>query len=184
MTKERWKPIPNYPGYFISSHGRVKSAERTVRYVRMGKVARKKIKERILVLGEDNSGEGYFQVGLCKDGKKVTHKVHLLVAEIFIGTRPSGLLTRHLDGNCKRNHYKNLAYGTHQDNSNDAKKHGTIRKGECHGRAKLKAEQVAWIREIFVARDRKFGGRALGRKFGVTHRVIDEIMHNRTWTEG
>jgi len=42
----------------------------------------------------------------------------------FIGPRPDGLETRHLDGNPTHNHLSNLAYGTHRENALDMIRHG------------------------------------------------------------
>jgi hypothetical protein len=165
---EKWKPIKGYSDYLISNRGRVKSLK----------------SNKILCLHSDDRGKGYLQVGLCRDGKKTTRKIHHLVAAAFIGPRPKGTMVLHGDGDSRHNYYRNLRYGTAQNNSDDAKEHGTTARGERHGRAKLKLDEVNWIRANCVPRDRELGGRALGRKFGVTHRVIDEIVHNRTWAEG
>ena len=67
---------------------------------------------------------GYLRVGLCKNGKKKTFRVHNLVLEAFVGPKPEGMETRHLDGNRKNNHISNLKYGTPSENTQDTVKHG------------------------------------------------------------
>lgn len=64
---------------------------------------------------------GYRQIGLA--GR--TRAVHQLAAEAFIGTRPPGVVTRHLDGDSLNNAAYNLAWGTQADNGRDAVAHGT-----------------------------------------------------------
>jgi hypothetical protein len=66
---------------------------------------------------------GYKRVGLRKDGKTYNKSVHRLVAEAFIA-ESYGRIVRHKDGSRHNNHYRNLAYGTHQDNNFDRFKHG------------------------------------------------------------
>lgn len=43
---------------------------------------------------------------------------------------------------------------------------------------KLTNEQVDYIRKHYIPRDREFGARALGRKFGISHSHILEIINN------
>jgi hypothetical protein len=46
---------------------------------------------------------------------------------------------------------------------------------------KLTDEDVAFIKENYIARDRNFGGRALARKFNVSHITIDYIISGKTY---
>jgi hypothetical protein len=57
--------------------------------------------------------------------KPLRKSIHQLVAGAFIGPRPVGYETRHMDGNPTNNVVSNLAYGTKSDNSMDAVRHGT-----------------------------------------------------------
>lgn len=67
--EEIWKDIPEYDGYYQASNlGRIKSLWYK--------------KEKILKQNED--GQGYLQIFLCKDGKKKIFKVHKLIALTFI----------------------------------------------------------------------------------------------------
>jgi hypothetical protein len=45
--------------------------------------------------------------------------------EAFVGLRPKGLETRHLDGDPSNNQLSNLAYGTSSENHLDMVRHGT-----------------------------------------------------------
>ena len=118
---ERWKPVNGYEGiYEVSSHGRVRSVDRTVTRSD-GQVRR--FKGKVLSVCLDKYG--YQIVGLCNQGKCQTRTVHSLVAEAFIGTRPEGTEVCHNDGRKTNNHVDNLRYGTRSDNALDKVRHGT-----------------------------------------------------------
>ena len=118
---EQWKPVYGYEGiYEVSSHGRVRSLDRTVTYSD-GRVRRYKGK----VLRATLSSGGYPCVSLYSQGKEKRRYVHSLVAEAFIGTRPKGMEVCHNDGDPANNRLDNLRYDTHSDNMLDSVRHGT-----------------------------------------------------------
>ena len=120
-TLEQWKPVNGYEGiYEVSSHGRVRSLDRTVNYS-SGQVRRLKGKVRRTPLNQD----GYPRVNLSHQGKDKTRYVHSLVAEAFIGACPEGMEVCHSDGNKTNNHVANLRFGTSSDNELDKVRHGT-----------------------------------------------------------
>lgn len=67
---------------------------------------------------------GYLRVSLYNRGKKKIFLVHHLVLLAFVGPRPQGMETRHLDGDPKNNHISNLRYGTSSTNKLDMVRHG------------------------------------------------------------
>ena len=118
---EQWKPVNGYEGiYEVSSHGRVRSLDRTVTYSG-GRVRRYKGKVRRTPLNQN----GYPRVNLSRQGKDQTRYVHSLVAETFIGSRPEGMEVCHNDGDSTNNHLDNLRYDTSSDNELDKVRHGT-----------------------------------------------------------
>ena len=120
-TDERWKPITGYEGiYEVSSHGRVRSLDRTVTHSN-GRVCRYKGKVRRTPLNQN----GYPRVNLSHQGEDKTRTVHSLVAEAFIGARSEGMEVCHNDGDPTNNHLDNLRYGTPSDNTLDKVRHGT-----------------------------------------------------------
>ena len=48
---------------------------------------------------------------------------------------------------------------------------------------KLTSKDVKYIRKVYIKGDRKFGGAALGKKFGVNRTTIYDIIHNETWKD-
>lgn len=59
---------------------------------------------------------GYYRVGVVLSGKQVHRLVHLLVAECWLGAKPTGLECDHIDHNKHNNHYTNLRYITKAEN--------------------------------------------------------------------
>jgi hypothetical protein len=93
-VEENWKPISDYPDYFISDLGRVKSYKQS--------------KEKLLASSE--SEDGYYRVGLCKDGKVTLFAIHKLVATMFLPIEEGKTFIDHKDRNVKNNHLSNLRF--------------------------------------------------------------------------
>tara|TARA_R110000764_G_scaffold187293_2_gene272692 strand:+ start:389 stop:877 length:489 start_codon:yes stop_codon:yes gene_type:complete len=102
---EEFKDIPNHEGlYQVSNLGRVKSFK--------GKT------ERIL---KPTASKGcYLHVGLNKDGKRKTIRVHQLVAMAFLGHTPCGhkLVVNHKNFIRYDNRAENLELDTARNNTN------------------------------------------------------------------
>ena len=120
QSNEIWKPVLGYEGYYeVSSLGRVKTLER-VAVRRNGRPHT--VPERILK--QSYMKKGYLRLNLTKDGVRKQHTVHSLVLSSFVGPRPSGMITRHLNGIPDDNRLENLAWGTGSENQHDAVAHG------------------------------------------------------------
>ncbi len=80
---------------------------------------------------------GYLAVGVKRPGGSSREKkpVHQLVLIAFVGPRPAGAITRHLNGNPADNRPENLAWGTALENARDALRHGTTDRGQRHAEA-------------------------------------------------
>lgn len=80
---EEWRNIEDFPGYQVSSEGRVRSFWHVLQH---GKGARRSfvvdMEPRILPQSIDDNG--YLKVFLIRDGKNYVKKVHKLVAKAFI----------------------------------------------------------------------------------------------------
>jgi hypothetical protein len=112
---EVWKDVNGYEGYYqVSNFGRVKSLARVIKATNRFLP----IKERILVQSIDTVG--YRSVGLIKDYKKNTVRIHQLVAITFLGHKPCGhkLVINHKDFNRLNNNVNNLEIITARENCN------------------------------------------------------------------
>lgn len=93
-----WKNINEFPQYSVSDDGRVRNNK-------TGKI-----------LTQNPDTNGYLSVGLCRDGKQTTKRVHRLVAEAFIPNPLNLHDINHKDGNKNNNHKLNLEYCTRSYN--------------------------------------------------------------------
>lgn len=121
---------------------------------------------------------GYRRVSLTIGGKRVTFEVHVLVAEAFIGLRPSpDHEVAHNDGNPEHNNYRNLLWKLHAHNEADKKRHGTATVGERNGQAKLSAESVRRIRANYPEKTLI----EIGNELGVSFQTVSKIIHRMRW---
>ena len=105
--------------------------------------------------------------------------VHVLVLAAFVGPRPEGMVTRHLDGNPANNRLANVCYGTNAENAQDRIRHGTHRRGEDAPTAKLaewQAAEVLWLFEN-VTRNRS----EIARRVGIARTSVVRILSGETW---
>lgn len=120
---EQWKDIKNYDNYMVSNLGRVKS----LNYNRTGK-------ERVLKPSKDK--DGYLIVGLYKNGKGKTHKIHRLVAETFIPNPENKPCIDHINTDKTDNRVENLRFVTQYENMNNEiskKKMSEAKQGKYDG---------------------------------------------------
>jgi len=126
------------------------------------------------------SSAGYPAVVLYDaGGKRRTTKVHWLVAGAFIGERPPGFHTNHIDGDKTHNTPSNLEYIPIQENAAHGVRTGLYPKGERHGRRKLTEQSVGEIRNLL--RSGKLQ-RVLAARYGVSVSAIKTISQGRSWS--
>lgn len=111
MSAEEWRPVPGFQGrYEVSDLGRIRSL------LRGGDP--RPISQRP---GWNGYPSARLSVG---DGRERGLYVHTLVMLAFVGPRPAGMETRHLNGDRTDARLVNLAYGTHSENMQDRLAHG------------------------------------------------------------
>jgi hypothetical protein len=171
----RW--VPGYEGdYGITDDGRVYSWARNW----PTKSGARKMSTR-------EHPNGYRTITFRGNGDKSHCLVHRVVLFAFHGPPPEeGYECRHLDGSRDNNSADNLTWGTRQENINDKRRHGTLRKGheglkgEDHGRAKLTEEEVKEIRQRYDSGS--VLQKELADEFGVARGYISDIVNRETWT--
>jgi len=132
------------------------------------------LSKRCQLKGTPDKG-GYLTVGLHKDGKQYTKKVHQLVAAAFLGPCPEGQEVRHKNSNPSDNRADNLTYGTRSDNERDKIANGTSNRGTGNGRAKLSPAEVLAIRND----DR--GRNEIAAEYNVSISTIYRIQTRQNW---
>ena len=131
MTEE-WRAVPGAIGYEVSSTGLVRV------WSRRRPDARR--------LKPTKTVKGYLRVAIKTEARTKLLFVHALVLTAFVGPRPPGLVTRHLNGVRDDNRLENLAWGTYAENAADTIAHGRSHRGELHRCAKLTTADVLEIR--------------------------------------
>lgn len=87
-------------------------------------------------LRQSLNASGYPSVRLTTEGRRKRIAVHRLVAEKYIGPKPSpDHEVRHIDGNPMNNNADNLCWGTRKDNADDRERHGRTSRGSAHSDA-------------------------------------------------
>lgn len=130
------------------------------------------------LMAERKDKKGYIHYAHTLNGKISNKKAHTLVMKYFVGDKLDGQVIRHLDGNKLNNHVSNLAYGTVQENANDAVKHGHTTYGEKSGQAKLTEKEVREIVELLL------DGcihQEIADLYKVSLQAIRSIKYGKTW---
>ena len=156
---EEWLDIKENDNYEVSNLGQVRN------------------KKTNKILKPSNCG-GYLSVGLSKNGKKTTYRVHRLVSNAFINNEESKPQVNHLDKDKTNNDVNNLEWVTAKENIQHACNNG-IRCGEKNGRSKLTTEQVIEIRDKYKFRE--YTQLQLGKEYNVRENHISRIIKKSVW---
>jgi hypothetical protein len=160
MTGKEWRDVLGYEGmYKVSNTGEVYS-EHSGRLLKLRTVSK-----------------FYKRAVLSRENKATGHAVHKLVLEAFDRPRPKGMQARHLDGNPSNNKISNLRWGTAKENAEDKRRHGTLPKGEVHGKSKLSCKAVRDIKKNLTLD----AVSEFAQKYNVTNTTIMDIYKQKTW---
>ena len=172
----KWRDIPGYKGYYIiSNEGTVISLPRVVSRTVKNLTIHQPLDGVTLTAG---SSAGYPSVGLYKDGKGVCRYVHDLVAETFLGKRPSPKHhICHNDGNPLNPSVTNLRYDLPAGNQADRVKHGTDNIGINNPMAKHSEETVSAIKKALKNNTQ----RNVSHSFNIPYSTIKNIAQGKTW---
>lgn len=173
---EIWKDIAGYEGlYEISSLGRVKSLPKM-----SGSCMRK---EKILGSKNRLTKDGYARVNLYKDGKGKDFRVCRLVATHFISNPENKQTVNHINGIKTDDRAENLEWATLKENMQHAYDTQLKRgmKGETNAQSKLTTRQVETIRKRYKRYSKTDGTVSIAKDYGVTPRVINQIVNNKSY---
>ena len=121
---EVWKDIEEFKGlYQVSNLGQIRSIDRITEY-KTG--AKRLTKGVVLSIGKNKLG--YSQVGLSKNDKCYSRRVHRLVAQAFIPNPNRYKEINHIDGNKQNNNVDNLEWCNRKQNIRHAINNGLRKK--------------------------------------------------------
>jgi len=163
---ENWKPIPDFPGYEVSDHGRVRSYHKRASNGNGGGTPWIISDRPQLILASAQKTAGYRFVHLSRGGITTNFMVHQLVMLAFVGPCPDDREVCHGDGDPDNNHLDNLRYDTHAANMQEADNMGCPRMfGDT---------EVAVIRADYQANPRAH--RELAAEYGCSVCVIGVVL--------
>ena len=161
---EKWKPVSGYEGYYqVSNLGRVRNIKKR-RGTRVGSI-----------LDARTNHGGYVIVGLRgESGEYKDHRVHVLVAQAFIGPKPVGLDVNHIDGNKENNKVSNLEYVTRSENLRHALLNGLTPRRIRANPNKVKATRI-------LLADGTMTQKEIGEALDLGQTTISNIGSGKTW---
>lgn len=168
MSNEIWKEI--FDGYYaVSNKGRVKR----LKFHRNG-CENTFLKPLV-------TEKGYIRFSISHRNSRLFKKAHILVAEAFIGPKPSmSHEINHKNGVKDDNRAENLEWVTHRENIAHSYRLGLSKgtKGEQHATSKLKEKDVLKIRNLYPAKN----FREIAYMFGVSRHQVSHIVRREQWT--
>ncbi len=168
MSKVEYRPVPGYSGaYHVGDDGSVWSCKSASKIWKL-------LKPHIMKRANGVPVSSYVQLS---SGKVTRWLVHRLILTVFVGSQPSGMECRHLDGSCLNNRLGNLKWGTHKQNGNDMKNHGSL-KGHRNGRVVYSEDDVLEMRKL---RRDGLPLQEIAKQFKVPYSSVTCITNGSCW---
>jgi hypothetical protein len=183
-ASERWRAIPSWESlYEVSTFGRVRSLDRIrplrMRQIKPGTV--RHIKGRIVggrLLGPKGHAK-YWKVLLSDEGRHETRFVHHLVLEAWVGPRPAGYVTNHINGNAEDNRLENLEWCSYSHNNQHAIDTGLRKmRGTDNPRARFTEEDVRTMRRLY---DNGMRLTDIARQYEASVPGVSDIVKRKVW---
>lgn len=170
--KERWRQIPDFSWYDVSSLGRIRSWK-------PDRPSQRKARAKAMIMRTRMDRDGYPRITLQDDkGKKRVVRIHILVARAFLGPA-KGRLVLHKKNKRSKAHLENLEYGSYEDNNDDKYISGTHQMGEQNSRAevtKKQAKQIYRLKEQVTQME-------IADRYGISRQAVSDIHRGITWAE-
>lgn len=176
---EEWRPVAGFDGYEVSNLGRVRSLDRVVT-----RTDGSRQKFRGCIMCQTRTDKGYLNVSLrgAIKGRRVTVRVHRLVARAFL-PNPKGLPeVNHIDSNRANPRAENLEWVTRSENHRHGVQFGSVVVPRLYGtqvrHAKLTEEKVLQAR---VDWENGASIKALARRCSVHPKTMRQALRGIAW---
>lgn len=156
---ELWKEIIGFDGYKVSNRGRIRGNS--------GRIINMRIEK-----------DGYVDVSLWKNRRKVRARVHRLVAIAFLPNPENKPQINHKNGIRTDNRLSNLEWCTHLENSAGFVFDETF-KGENNMSAVLTDKKVLEIREKYKSGNISMA--KLAQEYNVGETTIGRVINRASW---
>jgi len=165
IPDELWKDIEGYEGFYqVSNLGRVKSLPRTINRKTYIYTVKESIRIPCIV-------NGYFMISLCKNRKRETNYIHILLCKAF-KPNPNNLpIVNHKDGNKLNISLDNLEWCTYQENTIHAVNN------DLHN-SKLTVKEVKEIRSLLATGHK---GVYIAELYSISQGIISNIKTGKIW---
>jgi protein gp37 len=199
---ERIVPVPDWPGYLVTSKGRVLSERGSARCLwcrgpnghgiakkmfcskqcknradyesSLGRWSAPAVEPR--EMRADTGDHGHRRVTMYRNGGSERLLIHRLVLKTFDREALADEQACHINGDANQNALWNLRWGDGISNYADSRRHGTSRRYQ-----KLSETQVQEIRRRHAAGETDAA--ALGREYRVSDTQIGNIVRRRQWVQ-
>jgi len=178
---EIWKSILGFENmYEVSNYARVKSLSRLIRKSKkVGNIISKDI-----ILKQRKDKDGYLMLGLNKNSKFYTVKVHRLVAQEFIPNHENKPNVNHKNGIKNDNRVENLEWCTESENSIHCYR-VLKRKGSNLGRLGVKNKNSKKVNQysldgVFIKKWDSVSD--ISRELNITHSCISRVCNGNYTT--
>lgn len=165
--KEVWKDIDGYEGlYQVSNLGRIRSLYKRRKDVEFLKFT---------------DCHGYKIVGLCKNKKQMSFRVHRIVASAFLPNPNNNPQVNHINGDKTDNRAVNLEWCTQSANMRHAYENGLEKANTVpahEAKRVLTEEQVRAVRELL---NKGVSTRAIAKQIGVGKTLISSINQGKAY---
>lgn len=135
------------------------------------------------VRAESGVKDGYLQVRLMRDGKRVYAAAHRLVYLHFKGLIPQGMTVNHEDGNKQNNDPGNLKLATYSEQRLHAIEVLGATHWDCRGENHPKCQTTT--KAVLEMREMREGGKQIkdiAALYNLTPKAVSAICRRRTWT--
>ena len=138
-----------------------------------------------------------YTVPLSKDGKRIRHQVHRLVAQTYIPNPENKPQVNHKDGNPLNNNVDNLEWATQSENMRHARDSGMLNQyteksmanrslqGRKNQHNTVKARRMFTMEEVAEIKKTYSEGvksaRAIAKELGCSNNTISNICNNKTY---